>query len=337
MILEIRGGFLLLTLKKKPGAVVILLLIGIITLIGCNKDIKSQGESTEAVAVVNGESISYEDFNRNFRIIERMYNTYYTEDIWSKEIGDKTFLQLMKEQIVEKLVTEQLVVQRAKELGISIDNDNVEKMYDDFKAQLKENEELNKFYEENGIDEDFIKRQIEIELYIEGFKNKIIEEAGLLDSSKLEEILKDYVVQVKASHILIKDKAKAQEVLERAKKGEDFAELAKEFSEDLGSKNNGGDLGYFGRDTMGQAIEQAAFSLDEGQISDLVESGYGYHIIKVFDKKTFEEYVAELADEKKVEEEKQAMIEIIKQEKYMDEVESLKEGAEIEIFYENIR
>ncbi len=101
--------------------------------------------------------------------------------------------------------------------------------------------------------------------------------------------------QVKASHILLKTspgasetakaevKAKAEKLLERIKKGETFAGLAKEFSEDTGSATNGGDLGFFGKGRMVPAFEQAAFSLAKGQVSGLVETPYGYHIIKVTD------------------------------------------------------
>lgn len=94
--------------------------------------------------------------------------------------------------------------------------------------------------------------------------------------------------QVAASHILFKTgpdkdegevRSQAEAVLARAKAGEDFAELAREFSEDT-SAEEGGDLGFFGRGQMVPEFEQAAFSLAEGEISDLVQTTYGFHIIK---------------------------------------------------------
>jgi peptidyl-prolyl cis-trans isomerase D len=99
--------------------------------------------------------------------------------------------------------------------------------------------------------------------------------------------------QVRASHILLKIegdneaqvKAKAEEVLKRAKAGEDFAALAKEFSQDESNAGKGGDLDYFPRGAMVPEFETAAFAMKPGEISDLVKTSFGYHIIKVVDHK----------------------------------------------------
>jgi peptidyl-prolyl cis-trans isomerase D len=95
--------------------------------------------------------------------------------------------------------------------------------------------------------------------------------------------------QVRASHILFKTDGKdeaavqkqAGEVLARAKAGEDFAALAKQYSEDESNNTTGGDLGEFGRGAMVPEFEQAAFAMTAGQISDLVKTPFGFHIIKV--------------------------------------------------------
>ncbi|MGE5840431.1 MAG: peptidylprolyl isomerase [Deltaproteobacteria bacterium] len=102
---------------------------------------------------------------------------------------------------------------------------------------------------------------------------------------------------VKASHVLIrvnpgasddekkKAREKAEAALKRIKDGEDFAKVASEVSEDPGSKTKGGDLGFFSKGRMVKPFEDAAFALKPGQLSDVVESPFGFHVIKVEDKK----------------------------------------------------
>jgi peptidyl-prolyl cis-trans isomerase D len=99
--------------------------------------------------------------------------------------------------------------------------------------------------------------------------------------------------QIRASHILLKTegkkedevKAKAEQILKDVKAGGDFAALAKKYSEDEASAKNGGDLDFFARGRMDPAFEEAAFALQPGQVSDLVKSQFGFHVIKVTDKK----------------------------------------------------
>ena len=85
--------------------------------------------------------------------------------------------------------------------------------------------------------------------------------------------------KIRCAHILVEKLTDAQQILERLKKGEDFAKLAMEKSID-GSRRRGGDLGLFGRGMMVKPFEQAAFNLEKGQISEIVKSEFGYHIIK---------------------------------------------------------
>ena len=88
------------------------------------------------------------------------------------------------------------------------------------------------------------------------------------------------VNKIKCSHILVKKQSEALAIQERLKQGEKFAKLAKELSIDPGSAKRDGSLGYFGRGAMVKPFEEIAFKLQIGEVSDLVKSEFGYHIIK---------------------------------------------------------
>lgn len=91
--------------------------------------------------------------------------------------------------------------------------------------------------------------------------------------------------EVRASHVLVKTEAEAKEVYEKAKKGDDFEVLAKKYSKDPSAAQNNGDLGFFTRSRMVPAFADAAFSMKPGEISQPVKTPFGYHVIKVVEKK----------------------------------------------------
>ncbi|PVE26110.1 peptidylprolyl isomerase [Microvirga sp. KLBC 81] len=92
--------------------------------------------------------------------------------------------------------------------------------------------------------------------------------------------------EVRARHILVENEDDAKKVAGRVKGGEDFAKVAGEVSKDPGSKTDGGDLGFFTKDRMVEPFAEAAFKLEAGQISDPVQSQFGWHVIKVEEKRT---------------------------------------------------
>jgi peptidyl-prolyl cis-trans isomerase C len=127
--------------------------------------------------------------------------------------------------------------------------------------------------------------------------------------------------EIHARHILVDTEAEAKEIEERLKKGEDFATLAKEKSKDANSE--GGDLGFFTRGTMLKQFEDAAFALEVGQISDPVQTQFGWHIIKVEEKRdqplpTFDQV-------------KEAIIAQLVQQKAQEVVTGLRASAKVEV------
>jgi len=92
--------------------------------------------------------------------------------------------------------------------------------------------------------------------------------------------------EVRARHILVETEDEAKKAAQRVKGGEDFAKVAGELSKDPGSKTDGGDLGFFTKDRMVEPFAEAAFKLQPGQVSDPVKSQFGWHVIKVEEKRT---------------------------------------------------
>src|SRR5262249_25503696 len=138
--------------------------------------------------------------------------------------------------------------------------------------------------------------------------------------------------QVRASHILFKTegkddavvKAKAEDVLKQAKApGADFAALAKKYSEDEGNAKNGGDLDFFGKGRMVPEFDRVAFSMEPGQTSDLVKTEYGYHIIKLTDKKP--------GGTKKLDEVRQQLIDQLAYDRAQTQAATLAESLEQQI------
>lgn len=135
--------------------------------------------------------------------------------------------------------------------------------------------------------------------------------------------------EVKARHILIKDKETAEKVKKELDNGGDFAKLAKKYSEDDGTKEKGGELGYFSTGKMDKAFEDAAYKLKKGEVSGLVQSSYGYHIIEVQDKRDKKDYPS--YDELKDSIRRELALDKVDQVKGQEKVEKLIKDAKIKV------
>jgi len=204
-------------------------------------------------------------------------------------------------QALESMIVEQLLAEQVKKMGISItDKDVNDKLNEIIAAQPggMTMESFKAMLAAQGQSFDVVKGQIKKTLGYEKLLGAVevndAEAKAFYDENK-EDFNKPE--QVKASHILIKvaptatpeektaAKAKIDGLLKQVKGGGDFAALAKENSDDPGSKIMGGDLGFFDRNTMVKEFADTAFAMKVGQVSNVVETQYGYHIIKVTDRK----------------------------------------------------
>ncbi|MGB3783609.1 MAG: peptidylprolyl isomerase [Priestia megaterium] len=160
--------------------------------------------------------------------------------------------------------------------------------------------------------------------------------AGIKVSDKeLKKAYDEYKAQkphIRASHILVKDEKTANEVEAKIKKGEDFASLAKEYSTDQQSAANGGDLGYFGEGQMVKEFEEAAYKLKKGEVSKPIKTEYGYHIIKLVDKKKVESF-----EKKKPELEQQIKRSKVDQAEANKKIQKELDKAKVEVKDKNVK
>lgn len=224
---------------------------------------KNGGGGDEAVASVNGVKIG------------------------KSELFDQLILN-GGSQILDSMITEELIKQEAEKAGFKVTDADLEQELTSFKKGFSSDEEFNMLLMQSGMTLDEVKNKfmpMQVRLRkILGPQVTITED----DMKKYYEENKEMMAtpeQVKASHILVATKEESEAILAQLKGGADFATLAKEKSTDPGSKEQGGDLDYFGKGMMVKEFEDAAFSLPVGELSNVVQTSHGFHIIKVTDKK----------------------------------------------------
>jgi foldase protein PrsA len=194
-------------------------------------------------------------------------------------------------------VLQQLVYEKVLSEKYEVTDEELDAKFNEVKDQLGSNFEMALM--QYGMTEETFKDSLKLDL--------LVEKASIADIEATDEEIKEYYdnykPQIKARHILVEDEATAKEVKTKLDNGEDFAELAKEYSQDPGSAEAGGDLGWFGPGAMVAEFEEAAYALDVNEISAPVQSEHGFHIIQVTEKeekKSLEEMKAEIEREVKV-------------------------------------
>jgi len=234
------------------------LIVGVIALVACSDDSDAEVDSVEAssldvLVVTTAGSI--------------------TKDEHYEALKKKHGESVLQELVTNKVLNEQY----------SVNEEDIDREVRMIKEELGEDFELWLDYQNYGDEEEF--RDL--------IRFTLLQEEAKADDITIseDEIKQEYEQlnrEIHAQHILVDEEALALELKAELDEGEDFDELAKEYSTDSSNANNSGDLGYFGAGMMVPEFEDAAFSLDVGEISEPVQTEFGYHIIKIVGEREIE-------------------------------------------------
>ena len=216
----------------------------------------------EVLATVGDKKITLSDLNRTIGYLDSQKQQMVEQN------------PQLKEQLLTQMVQSMVVSDLARKAGIDKDADFIGRL---------------EFYKENFLATEYLKREVVDNITVPD------DEAKSYYNEHKDEFPTPERIHVR--HILIKvdegaseedkklAKEKAEDILKKIKSGEDFEKLASEFSDDTTTKSKGGDIGFVARGRLVKPFEDAAFALKPGEVSDIVETTYGYHIIKVEEKK----------------------------------------------------
>ena len=205
-----------------------------------------------------------------------------SEAVVETSAGDVTkeeFYQALKDQSGEAVLSD-LVQTKILEDKYDVSDKEVDAELDKIKENFETDEQLEQALQSNGYKD---LEQFKVDVRKQLLAQKAATEGVEVSDEKLKKFYdenKNLFTELEASHILVDDEDTAKEVQKKLEDGGDFADLAKEYSKD-GSAENGGDLGVFKKGDMVAEFEEAAFALKEGEVSDIVQSQFGYHIIKL--------------------------------------------------------
>ncbi|NOZ05184.1 MAG: hypothetical protein GXP41_02360 [Chloroflexi bacterium] len=220
------------------------------------------------VAMVNGQPISEDAFDQQMAQVRAFLKQQGT-DLESDE--GKQILDQDRHRALEQMVDQELVRQAAIKLGIEVTDAQLEKTVQKGIEQGGGREKLDAWLEQNQLTYENYKELIRNDLIANAVRQKVVGDVP------------QTARQVHARHILVNSKEEALDILAQLKAGGDFAALAKEKSLDVVSREKGGDLGFFPAGIMTPAFEKAAFALKPNEISGVVQTPFGFHIIQVLE------------------------------------------------------
>jgi parvulin-like peptidyl-prolyl isomerase len=221
-----------------------------------------------AAALVNGQIIELQAYEQQVaQAVESLTQQQVLEP--ETEEGELALAQLRR-QILDAMIDQVLIEQAATEVGIAISDEEVDaemaRLIGDDVAKFEE------WLTANGLTREGFRTQLRQQLLTAAFQEHVVGSEA------------PQVEQAHARHILVATESEAMDLLLRLRAGEGFAELARQYSQDQGSSEAGGDLGHFPRGVMPVQIEAVAFALAPGQMSGVVQTDFGYHIVEVLEK-----------------------------------------------------
>ncbi|OIU68590.1 peptidylprolyl isomerase [Rossellomorea aquimaris] len=246
----------------------------------------------------------------------------------SKDELYSTLVDQYGDAALDTLIAEKIVELEGEKKDITIKDSEIEDELQSIKESYGGDEAFDEALASSGASVDGLKKNIETYLTTE----KLLKDRVSITDDQIKEYFDEnkdsfaQAEQVEASHILVEDEKTAQEVKKKLDDGGDFAELAKEYSTDTSNAESGGELGFFAKGEMVEEFEDKAFAMKKGEISDPVKTEFGYHIIKVTDKKEAKKAVLE--DHK--DEIKDILVDQAMQAEYGNWLEEKKEKYDIE-------
>jgi parvulin-like peptidyl-prolyl isomerase len=209
----------------------------------------------------------------------------------------------LRREVLDRLIDDELILQQAVDLKLSITPEQVDQSIDEIKRQNNlTDEQLREALRGQGMSMSAYRADLKKQLLRYRVLNISVGSRVSISDDEVKAYYERHMktggnVQVRASHIFVaipegadaatvKEKqVHAQKLLERAQGGEDFAKLAKQFSDDAATRDAGGDLGTFGKDMLPKAIEELVFSMNVGEIRGPVRADRGFHVIKLVERK----------------------------------------------------